>query len=187
MERPDRTDRAPPPTTATTTTPAGTTSTSSAAGVRGLPENPAQGRRPVPNSAATSNGKTAPPPPPIPTGTNAPPNGNLSVSRALTPAQVISLAHDAMRTALESEGQTVEASTAGTGLKSGVTVDLSRKNIQKLPEEVVDIVKDELERFVQVLSICNIAVTNLNQTCSLAQSIVGSTHPIFRMHIFALP
>ncbi|KAJ3487611.1 hypothetical protein NLG97_g6376 [Lecanicillium saksenae] len=51
-----------------------------------------------------------------------------------------------MRTALESEGQTVEASTAGTGLKSGVTVDLSRKNIQKLPEEVVDIVKDELER-----------------------------------------
>lgn len=56
-----------------------------------------------------------------------------------------------MRTALESEGQTVEASTAGTGLKSGVTVDLSRKNIQKLPEEVVDIVKDELERCVQLL------------------------------------
>lgn len=162
MERSDRTDWAPPPTTATTTAPAGATSTSSSAGVRGLPENPAQGRRPVPNSAATSNGTNPPPPPPIPTGTNAPPNGNLSVSRALTPAQVISLAHDAMRTALESEGQTVEASTAGTGLKSGVTVDLSRKNIQKLPEEVVDIVKDELERFVQSLLSCKSAIANPN-------------------------
>lgn len=57
-----------------------------------------------------------------------------------------------MRTALESEGQAAEASTAGTGLKSGVTVDLSRKNIQKLPEDVVDIVKDELERFVLFIS-----------------------------------
>ena len=36
----------------------------------------------------------------------------------------------------------------GSGLKTGVTIDLSRKNIQKLPEEVVDIVKKELERFV---------------------------------------
>ncbi|KAM3441181.1 hypothetical protein MY4824_001632 [Beauveria thailandica] len=146
MERPDRTDRAPPPMTAATTAAATTISGSNSSGVRGLPENPAQGRRPIPNSAATSNGTTPPPPPPIPTGTNVPPNGNLSVSRVLTPAQVIGLARDAMRLALESEGQTVEASTAGTGLKSGVTVDLSRKSIQKLPEEVVDIVKDELER-----------------------------------------
>ncbi|ATY59151.1 RAM signaling SOG2 [Cordyceps militaris] len=146
MERPDRADRAPLPVTATTTAPTATATTSTSSGVRGLPENPAQGRRPVPNSAATSNGATPLPPPPIPTGINAAPNGNLAVSRALTPAQVISLARDAMRMALESEGQTVEASSAGTGLKSGVTVDLSRKSIQKLPEEVVDIVKDELER-----------------------------------------
>lgn len=51
-----------------------------------------------------------------------------------------------MKTALESEGQAADASTAGMGLKSGVTIDLSRKNIQKLPEEVVDIVKGQLER-----------------------------------------
>ncbi|TQV98011.1 hypothetical protein V2A60_006290 [Cordyceps javanica] len=145
MERQDRTDRAPPPATVAMTAAAAMTSTSTS-GVRGLPENPAQGRRPVPNSAAMSNGSTPPPPPPIPTGISAPPNGNLAVSRALTPTQVIGLARDAMRMALESEGQTVEASSVGTGLKSGVTVDLSRKNIQKLPEEVVDIVKDELER-----------------------------------------
>lgn len=51
-----------------------------------------------------------------------------------------------MRTALESEGQAAEANAVGTGLKSGVTIDLSRKGIQKLPEEVVDIMKNELER-----------------------------------------
>lgn len=64
----------------------------------------------------------------------------------MSPAQVISLAREAMHTALESEGQTAEASAVGSALRSGVTVDLSRKGIQKLPEEVVDIVKDQLER-----------------------------------------
>ncbi|KAM3565490.1 hypothetical protein MY1884_000195 [Beauveria asiatica] len=171
MERPDRTDRAPPPMTAATTAAATAISGSNSSGVRGLPENPAQGRRPIPNSAATSNGTTPPPPPPIPTGTNVPPNGNLSVSRALTPAQVIGLARDAMRMALESEGQTVEASTAGTGLKSGVTVDLSRKSIQKLPEEVVDIVKDELERFLCDLTSLEILDLGRNQLRALPNEI----------------
>lgn len=55
-----------------------------------------------------------------------------------------------MRNALESENKAAEASAVGTGIKTGVTIDLSRKNIQKLPEEVVDIVKNELERFVSV-------------------------------------
>ena len=53
-----------------------------------------------------------------------------------------------MREALQSETQTAEASGVGGGMKTGVTVDLSRKYIQKLPEEVIDIVKDELERWV---------------------------------------
>lgn len=53
-----------------------------------------------------------------------------------------------MQTALESEGQVADAGAVGTGLRSGVTVDLSRKGIQKLPEEVVDIVKDQLERYL---------------------------------------
>jgi hypothetical protein len=63
------------------------------------------------------------------------------------PAQVIGLAREAMQTALESEGQAAEAGAVGTGLRAGVTVDLSRRGIQKLPEEVVDIVKDQLERY----------------------------------------
>ena len=46
------------------------------------------------------------------------------------------------------ESQAAEASAVSTELKPGVTIDLSRKNIQELPEEVVDIIKNELERLV---------------------------------------
>lgn len=53
-----------------------------------------------------------------------------------------------MQMALESEGAAVDAGAVGTGLRSGVTVDLSRRGIQKLPEEVVVIVKDQLERYI---------------------------------------
>ncbi|KAG8423257.1 RAM signaling network component [Metarhizium acridum] len=124
--------------------PAGNPGASSS--VRGLPDNPAQGRRPVPNSAATSNGPP-PPPPPIPSLRNTSSNATLSASSPITsPAQVIGLAREAMQTALESEGQAAEAGAVGTALRAGVTVDLSRKGIQKLPEEVIDIVKDQLER-----------------------------------------
>ncbi|GAB0133624.1 hypothetical protein EsDP_00002028 [Epichloe bromicola] len=139
MEWPDRTS-------------AGTTAASaSSSSARGLPDNPAQGRRPVPNSAATSNRPPPPPPPPIPNLRNASSNATLSASSSLTsPAQVIGLAREAMQTALESEGQAADAGAVGTGLRSGVTVDLSRKGIQKLPEEVVDIVKDQLERGNQI-------------------------------------
>ncbi|KAM4060082.1 RAM signaling pathway protein [Hirsutella rhossiliensis] len=130
MERPDRMPGAAAPLTA----------------VRGLPENPAQGRRPGPNYAALSNGH----PPPAPSNAslrNASSNATLSAYNATTPAQVIALAHEAMQTALESEkSQAADAGAVGPGLRSGVTIDLSRKNIQKLPEEVVDIVKNELER-----------------------------------------
>lgn len=51
-----------------------------------------------------------------------------------------------MRNALESENQVAEVGAVGANLKPGVTVDLSRKNIQRIPEEVVDILKNELER-----------------------------------------
>ncbi|KJZ80449.1 hypothetical protein HIM_00299 [Hirsutella minnesotensis 3608] len=120
------------------------------ASLRGLPENPAQGRRPGPGKyAALSSG---PPPPmpmpqPMPNLRNPPSNGNLSASNAMTPAQVIALAREAMQTALESEkNQAGDAGAVGPGLRSGVTIDLSRKGIHKLPEEVVDVVKNELER-----------------------------------------
>lgn len=52
-----------------------------------------------------------------------------------------------MRSAIrDNESQAAEASGVSTELKPGVTVDLSRRNIQQLPDEVVDIIKNELER-----------------------------------------
>jgi hypothetical protein len=61
---------------------------------------------------------------------------------------VVALAQEAMKNALE-ENQTkaAEASGVSNELKPGVTIDLSHKQIQKFPEEVVDIIKNELERY----------------------------------------
>ncbi|KAK7413059.1 RAM signaling network component [Neonectria punicea] len=142
----DRPDRLPGP-------PIGAASHQSTAS-RGMTDSPtptstsastsAPGRRPVPNSAATSNGPP-PPPPPIPGMRTITPNSSISVP-VMSSAQIINLAREAMQNALESENKAAEASAVGTGIKTGVTIDLSRKNIQKLPEEVVDIVKSELER-----------------------------------------
>lgn len=69
-----------------------------------------------------------------------------------------------MQTALESEGQAAEAGAVGTALRAGVTVDLSRKGIQKLPEEVIDIVKDQLERYASFFSfyVKHLQLTNMN-------------------------
>lgn len=78
------------------------------------------------------------PPPPIPE------------KYALPPSQVVvTLAREAMKTALQdNESQAAEASGVSNRLKPGVTIDLSRRNIQYLPDEVVDIIKNELERLV---------------------------------------
>ncbi|KAI1766518.1 putative cell morphogenesis protein Sog2 [Hypoxylon sp. FL1150] len=71
----------------------------------------------------------------------------LSASGPLSAGQVIALAKEAMKSALQdNETQAAEASGVSTDLKPGVTIDLSRKNIQGLPDEVVDIIKNELER-----------------------------------------
>ena len=75
-------------------------------------------------------------------------NPSLSTQVAISAAQVITLAQEAMRNALE-ENQTkaAEASGVSNELKPRVTIDLSHRNIQKFPEEVVDIIKNELERY----------------------------------------
>jgi hypothetical protein len=89
-----------------------------------------------------------PPPPPIPEKFQQS-GSSLSASGPMSPSQVIALAREAMRTAIrDNESQAAEASGVSTELKPGVTVDLSRRNIQQLPDEVVDIIKNELERYV---------------------------------------
>lgn len=113
----------------------------------GLPGNPAQGRRAVVPGAPGFN---IPPPPPIPMNVRkVPSNSGLASSTPLAAGQVINLAREAMKKALdENQNQAAEASAVSNELKPGVTVNLSHKNIQKLPEEVVDIIKDQLERYV---------------------------------------
>jgi len=77
-----------------------------------------------------------------------PSNTSLSSQTPITASQVIDLAKEAMKNALEeNETKAAEASGVSNGLKPGVTIDLSHKNIQNFPDEVVDIIKTELERY----------------------------------------
>lgn len=79
-----------------------------------------------------------------------PSNSGLTASAPIAASQVVVLAKEAMKKAVEeNESQAGEASVVSSELKAGVTVNLSHKNIQKLPEEVVDIIKDQLERYVR--------------------------------------
>ena len=111
---------------------------------RGLPSNPAQGVRRLQTSISNM-----PPPPPIPEQFQSAMNTNLSASGPISAGQVISLAREAMKSALQdNESQAAGANGVNTELKPGVTIDLSRRNIQELPDEVVDIIKNELERLV---------------------------------------
>ncbi|KAL2135910.1 hypothetical protein VTI74DRAFT_6293 [Chaetomium olivicolor] len=109
---------------------------------RGLPDNPAQARRAI--AAAALAHPT--PPPPVPSLRDVPSGANLSAGQPISPSQVLALARDAMRAAHENETKAAEASGVSNTLKPGLTIDLSRKKIQTLPEEIVDIIKDELER-----------------------------------------
>lgn len=76
-----------------------------------------------------------------------PSNSGLTASAPIAASQVIVLAREAMKKAVEeNENQAAEASGVSNELKPGVTVNMSHKNIQRLPEEVVDLIKDQLER-----------------------------------------
>jgi hypothetical protein len=70
----------------------------------------------------------------------------------LSTAEVVALAREAMRDALE-ENKTKAGAVTGMSseLKPGITIDMSHKNIKKFPEEVVDIIKTELERYLAAL------------------------------------
>ncbi|KAL2195986.1 RAM signaling pathway protein-domain-containing protein [Corynascus similis CBS 632.67] len=109
---------------------------------RGLPDNPAQARRAI-AAAALANPT---PPPPVPSLRDVPSSSNLSAGQPISPSQVLALAREAMRAAHENEAKAAEASGVSNTLKPGLTIDLSRKKIQTLPEEIVDVIKDELER-----------------------------------------
>ncbi|KAH6851127.1 RAM signaling pathway protein-domain-containing protein [Chaetomium sp. MPI-CAGE-AT-0009] len=116
---------------------------------RGLPDNPAQARRAI-AAAALANPT---PPPPVPSLRDVPSSSNLSAGQPISPNQVLAVAREAMRAAHENEAKAAEASGVSNTLKPGLTIDLSRKKIQMLPEEIVDVIKDELERFSECTSL----------------------------------
>jgi hypothetical protein len=75
-------------------------------------------------------------------------SSSLSAGAPISAGQVVALAREAMRAALyENETKAAEASGVSNELKPGITIDLSHKQIQRFPEEVVDIIKHELERY----------------------------------------
>jgi tagatose-1,6-bisphosphate aldolase non-catalytic subunit AgaZ/GatZ len=91
---------------------------------------------------------------PHPIAQHAVSNSSVSVSAevpnpggSISGSQVVALVQDAMKHALEeNHTKAAEASGVGSELKPGVTIDLSHMQIQKFPEEVVDIIKNDLER-----------------------------------------
>jgi hypothetical protein len=72
----------------------------------------------------------------------------LNVAHQITDEDVVKLARAAMEPSRRVE--------AGGALPSGegITLDLTHKNIKRLPDEVIDIIKDEIERYV-----CSVPVT----------------------------
>jgi hypothetical protein len=75
-------------------------------------------------------------------------NSSSSIHIPIPTGQVIALAQEAMKLALEdNQTKAAEASGVSNELRPGLTIDLSHKQIQRFPEEVVDIIKNELERY----------------------------------------
>ncbi|KAH0543838.1 hypothetical protein FGG08_001877 [Glutinoglossum americanum] len=88
----------------------------------------------------------------------APPNPNINVSSSairyaptqpgISASQVVVLAEEAMKAAREETQRSVAGGDAVVNgdLKPGVTIDLGHKYIARIPDEMVDIIKDEIER-----------------------------------------
>jgi Leucine-rich repeat (LRR) protein len=84
-----------------------------------------------------------------------------------------------MKNALEeNQKKAAEASGVSTELKPGVTIDLSHKQIQKFPEEVVDIIKNELERYLSMvlLQVSQAAADLFMRRLALSHNLI-STFP----------
>ena len=128
-----------------------------------------------------------------PTVQHAASSSSQSAQIPISAGQVVALARQAMKVALE-ENQTkaAEASGVSNELKPGVTIDLSHKQIQRFPEEVVDIIKNELERYAfSILSYLESSASSqltplLSQTSTVTQSNIDIPSQIFRVHFTAV-
>ncbi|RQM05487.1 hypothetical protein DH86_00001505 [Scytalidium sp. 3C] len=84
--------------------------------------------------------------PPSNTVRHATTNSLMSIPPPISPTDVVELARQALKVALEENRNKVADGGVGSDLKPGVTIDLSHKNIKTFPEEVIDVIKDEIER-----------------------------------------
>lgn len=99
----------------------------------------------VPKASSLQNGR------PLPNSIqHAASSSSLSAHIPISAGQVVALAREAMRNAL-GENQTQTTDGKGMDVRTGVTIDLSHKRIQTFPDEVVDIIKNELERYTKPL------------------------------------
>ncbi len=106
-------------------------------------------------------------------------SSSLSTQIPISTGQVVALAQEAMKNALEeNQKKAAEASGVSTELKPGVTIDLSHKQIQKFPEEVVDIIKNELERYLSMvlLQVSQAAADLFMRRLALSHNLI-STFP----------
>jgi hypothetical protein len=126
---------------------------------RPMVENGALNRQALSNTARRA---------PNPTVHLVPSNSSLSAPVTITASQVLDLAKEAMKNALEeNKTKAAEASGVSNELKPGVTIDLSHKNIQDFPDEVVDIIKNELERYRSQVEMAGRIIDD-RQACALA-------------------
>lgn len=67
----------------------------------------------------------------------------------LSPGQVVAIVREARKKALQGDdSRGVAADVDADGLKPGITLDLIAKNIPTLPDEVVEILRNGVERYV---------------------------------------
>jgi hypothetical protein len=76
-----------------------------------------------------------------------------AVMKTLSPEETIELARQAVEIGIQETKRSLAGSEAVTDVvKPKLTIDLGHSHIARIPEPVVDLIKDEVERYVGALS-----------------------------------
>jgi hypothetical protein len=73
--------------------------------------------------------------------------GTVPPAIPLSPGQVVAIVREARKKALQGDDSRGVADADADGLKPGITLDLIAKNIPTLPDEVVEILRNGVERY----------------------------------------
>lgn len=73
--------------------------------------------------------------------------------KTLSPEETIELARNAVESGIQDTKRSLAGSEAVTDVvKPKLTIDLGHSHIARIPEPVVDLIKDEVERYVEILT-----------------------------------